>query len=151
MNERIAAPWIPTWIPATGHSLRHAGIHFDAVRMKGELGERVATELMLCTDFDAGPIVREFTGERYLYFLLPPQTASDLRWPPGVRTLTRGDGLLAYVGVPALSGETWPLGWRSVPSERVLFVAGALLEEVVERVAACCRPGPVRCQGRGAE
>ncbi|MFF4502900.1 hypothetical protein [Streptomyces sp. NPDC001401] len=136
MNERIAAPWIPTWIPASGHALRHAGIHFDAVRIGGGLGERIATELVLRTDFDAGPIVREFTGERYLYFLLPPQTASGFRWPPGVRALTRGDGTLAYVGVPALSGQTWPLGWRSVPSEGVRFVAGELLAEAVVSCAA---------------
>lgn len=138
MNERIFSPWIPTWIPASGHALRHAGIHFDAIRIKGELGERVATDLVLCTDFDAGPIVREFTGERYLYFLLPAQTASGFRWPPGVRALTRGDGTQAYVGVPALSGQTWPLGWRSVPSERVLFVAEELLAEVVGRVSRPC-------------
>jgi hypothetical protein len=134
MNERIAAPWIPTWIPATGLALRHAGIHFDAVRIRGAVGERVASELMSATDFDAGPVVQEFSGERNMYFLLPPQTASTFRWPPGVRALTRRDGVLAYVGVPALTGGTWPLGWRSMPSEGVPFVVGELLGEVV---AAC--------------
>lgn len=135
MNERIAAPWIPTWIPASGHALRHAGIHFDAVRIRGARAERVASELMLCTDFDAGPIVQEATGEQNMYFLLPPQTASTFRWPPGVRALTRGDRSLAYVGVPALTGVTWPLGWRSVPSVGVPFVDGELLGEAVGRVA----------------
>jgi hypothetical protein len=89
---------------------------------------------MAATDFDAGPVVQEFAGERNMYFLLPPQTASALRWPPGVRTLTRRNGVLAYVGVPALTGVTWPLGWRSTPSEQVPFVAGELLHEVVARV-----------------
>jgi hypothetical protein len=134
MNGRITAPWIPDWIPASGHALRHAGIHFDAVRIRGAAGERVASQLMQATDFDAGPVIQEFAGERNLYFLLPPQTAAAFRWPPGVRALTRGVGTLAYVGVPALTGVTWPLGWRSVPSERVPFVVEALLAEVVGRV-----------------
>ena len=113
MNERIDAPWLPTWIPATGHALRHAGVHFDAVRIRGVHGERIASELMVCTDFDAGPIVQEATG---------------------VRALTRGDRSLAYVGVPALTGVTWPLGWRSVPSRGVPYVMGELLWEVTGRV-----------------
>jgi hypothetical protein len=90
---------------------------------------------MSCTDFEAGPIVQEVSGEQNMYFLLPPQTASAFRWPPRVRALTRGDGSLAYVGVPALTGMTWPLGWRSVPSAGVPFVAGELLWEAVGRVA----------------
>ncbi|WP_328502633.1 hypothetical protein OG828_27720 [Streptomyces sp. NBC_00457] len=139
MNERIAAPWIPTWIPASGLALRHAGIHFDAVRIRGAAGERVANELMSATDFDAGPVVQEFTGERNMYFLLPPQTASAHRWPPGVRALTRGDGVLAYVGVPALTGTTWPLGWRSVPTAEVPFVRAELLWEVVDQVTGAAQ------------
>ncbi|MFB8774971.1 hypothetical protein [Streptomyces broussonetiae] len=135
MNERIAAPWIPTWIPASGHALRHAGVHFDAVRIRGELGRRVATELVLGTDFQAGPIVQEVTGERGMYFLLPPGTASVFTWPPGVRALTRKDGCQAYVGVPALTGVTWPLGWRSVPMPEALFVEGELLRAVVGRMS----------------
>lgn len=132
MNERIDAPWIPSWIPRSGHALRHAGVHFDAVRVKEPLAERVASELMRCTDFEAGPIVAEATGERNMYFLLPPQTAASFTWPPGVRALTRSDRGLAYVGVPALTGVTWPLGWRSVPSARTPFVVGELLWEAVE-------------------
>ncbi|MBN0045002.1 hypothetical protein JS756_12955 [Streptomyces actuosus] len=136
MYERIAAPWIPTWIPASGHALRHAGIHFDAVRLRGAVSERAARELLLATGFAAGPVVQEIAGERNMYFLLPPDTASGFRWPPGVRTLTRGDGRRAYVGVPALSGVTWPLVWRSEPSAGVPFVRGELLREVVGRVRA---------------
>ncbi|WP_458244441.1 hypothetical protein [Streptomyces sp. MAI_2237] len=131
MNERISAPWIPLWIPASGHALRHAGIHFDAVRVEGAAGERVASELMAATDFDAGPVVQEFAGDRNMYFLLPPQTASAHPWPPGARALTRGHGCLAYVGVPALTGVTWPLGWRSVPTRAKPFVDGELLSRIV--------------------
>ncbi|MEU3841979.1 hypothetical protein AB0E88_18340 [Streptomyces sp. NPDC028635] len=145
MNERIDAPWIPAWVPASGHALRHAGVHFDAVRIRGDQGERVATELMVRADFDAGPVVREVSGDRNLYFLLPPQTASEFRWPPGVRALTRRHGTLAYVGVPALTGMTWPLSWRSEPSEKAPFVAGELLREVVDGVVS--RAGSRRWQG----
>ncbi|AVH61354.1 hypothetical protein C4B68_22450 [Streptomyces dengpaensis] len=123
-----------SWIPATGHALRHAGIHFDAVRVGAPLAERVASELMLCTDFAAGPIVRELTGERNHYFLLPPQTVTAYAWPPGVRPLTRGDRGLAYVGVPALTGMTFPLDWRCLPSPEVPFVGVELLHEVVVRL-----------------
>ncbi|MFD0315736.1 hypothetical protein [Streptomyces flavalbus] len=136
MNERIDAPWVPTWIPASGHALRHAGVHFDAVRIRGDLGKRIASHLVLCTDFQAGPIVQEVTGELGMYFLLPPDTAAIFQWPPGVRALTRRDNFQAYVGIPALSGVTWPLGWRSVPSREAPFVEGELLREAVGRVTA---------------
>lgn len=89
---------------------------------------------MCRTGFDAGPIVRELTGERYMYFLLPPQTLSAYRWPPGVRALTRGDRGMAFVGVPALTGVTWPLDWRCLPSAGAPFVTGELLCEAVGRV-----------------
>ncbi|MEU5594365.1 hypothetical protein [Streptomyces sp. NPDC020298] len=95
------------------------------------MGERVAAELMSATDFDAGPIVQEAKGERNTYFLLSPGTASAFRWPPGVRALTRADRGLAYVGVPALSGDTWPLGWRSTPSAGVPYVEAGLLWRAV--------------------
>jgi hypothetical protein len=36
--------------------------------------------------------------------------------------------------VPALTGMTWPLGWRSAPSAGAPFVVGELLWEVVGRV-----------------
>jgi hypothetical protein len=134
MNAQTFPPDVHSWIPARGHALRHAGIHFDAVRIGAPLAERIASELVRCTDFDAGPIVRELTGERNQYFLLPPQTVSAYRWPSGVRALTRGDRGLAYVGVPALTGITWPLDWRSVPSAEVPFVEAELVHKVVGRV-----------------
>ncbi|MBZ9638757.1 hypothetical protein [Streptomyces sp. PSKA30] len=139
MNAETYSPRIHSWIPARGHALCHAGIHFDAVRIRGKLAERIASEMMCCTDFNAGPIVMEAAGERSVYFLLPPQTASSFKWPPAIRTLTRGDQSLAYVGVPALTGVTWPLGWRSVPTADVPFVDGELLREVVGRVSGVRR------------
>ncbi|MGV4987705.1 hypothetical protein ACWC0C_01065 [Streptomyces sp. NPDC001709] len=141
MNQRISTPRIPTWIPHSGHALRRAGVHFDAVRIEGAAGSRVASELMVRTGFAAGAIVQEATGARYMYFLLPPETVTAYDWPPEARTLTRGHRSVSYVGVPALTGATWPLGWRSVPTEERLFVVGELLEEVAGQVLA---PGAVR-------
>ncbi|OKJ99515.1 hypothetical protein AMK26_26130 [Streptomyces sp. CB03234] len=131
MNPRISLDRVPSWIPASGHALRHAGIHFDAVRIGGLLGEEVAYRLMEFTDFQAGPIVRELTGEQNLYFLLPPQTAAAHAWPAGTRALSRAGRSAAFVGIPALDGLTWPLDWRSHPTEEVPFVEPDLLHEMV--------------------
>ncbi len=90
---------MPDWVPATGHALRHAGIHFDAIR-------------------------------------LPPQTAAGYVWPAGARALSRQAGALAFVGVPAVAGETYPLGWRSLPTREVPFVEVELLQEMVTRAAS---------------
>ncbi|WP_307537918.1 hypothetical protein [Streptomyces sp. V3I8] len=139
MNSETAPVRVHAWIPASGHGLRHAGIHFDAVRVAGVLAEQVAYELMQFTDFEAGPIVRESTGCRYLYFLLPPQSAAGFRWPAGVRALGRDSRGWAYVGVPALDGPTWPLEWRSVPTAEVPFVEAGLLHEVVSRLIGAVR------------
>ncbi|MEV8306847.1 hypothetical protein AB0P36_05655 [Streptomyces flavidovirens] len=135
MNSETA----PSWVPTSGHALRHAGIHFGAVRIEGILGEQAAYELLQFTDFRAGPIVREDTGARNMYFLLPPQTAAAHRWPAGVRALSRNAGCAAFVGVPALSGATWPLRWQSRPTVEVPFVDGELLREMVERAARAVR------------
>ncbi|MEU7583611.1 hypothetical protein AB0B50_39240 [Streptomyces sp. NPDC041068] len=129
MNSETSSLRVHDWIPATGHALRHAGIHFDAVRIGGALGEQIAYGLMQFTEFRAGPIIREATGGRYFYFLLPPQTAESYTWPIGARALSRGAGGLAYVGVPALDGYTWPLDWRSHPTAEVPFVEVELLHE----------------------
>lgn len=93
----------------------------------------MAYRLMEFTDFQAGPIVRELAGEQNLYFLLPPQTAAGFAWPAGVRALSRGARSAAFVGIPALDGLTWPLDWRSLPTDEVPFVDPALLREMVER------------------
>jgi hypothetical protein len=139
MNSETSPVRVHSWIPASGHGLRHAGIHFDAVRIAGVLAEQVAYEIIQFTDFQAGPIIRESTGCRYMYFLLPPQSAAGLRWPAGVRALGRGARGWAYVGVPAPGGLTWPLDWRSEPTPEVPFVEVGLLHEVVSRLTSAVR------------
>ncbi|MCX4447655.1 hypothetical protein [Streptomyces sp. NBC_01789] len=123
---------MPCWIPVNGHALRHAGIHFDAVRITGSLGEQVAYELMQFTDFQAGPIVRSSIGMRSMYFLVPPGTARAYRWPAGADALTRKGS--DFVGVPALHGMTYPLDWRSAPTVQEPFVETALLFELLTKV-----------------
>ncbi|MEU6991539.1 hypothetical protein ABZ953_12890 [Streptomyces sp. NPDC046465] len=133
MNSETSSLRVHDWIPASGHALRHAGIHFDAVRVGGVFGEKTTYELQQFTDFRAGPVVREATGGRYFYFLLPPLEATTYDWPAGARALSRGAGVFAFVGVPALDGYTWPLDWQSRPTADVPFVEGELLYEAVRR------------------
>ncbi|WP_181160640.1 hypothetical protein [Streptomyces solincola] len=40
-NEKL-----PDWVPASGHQLRLAGVHFDAVRVRGVRGEAVLHEIV---------------------------------------------------------------------------------------------------------
>ncbi|MCX4675195.1 hypothetical protein OG413_07645 [Streptomyces sp. NBC_01433] len=135
MEKRSSLDPVPCWVPATGHALRHVGIHFDAVRAIGMLGEEIAYEIMQFTDFHAGPIVRSRIGERGMYFLLPPQTATAYRWPRGVEALHRIERGAAFIGVPALDGATWPLDWRSRPTTEAPFVDAGLLHELAVKVA----------------
>lgn len=123
---------MPSWIPATGHALRLAGIHFDAVRIIGILGEQVAYEVLQFTDFQAGPIVRSRIGDRSMYFLLPPGSARAYRWPVGAEALVREGA--AFVGVPAVRGLTYPLDWRSLPTDQVPFMDAELLFELLREV-----------------
>ncbi|MFS8199388.1 hypothetical protein ACLVWQ_11945 [Streptomyces sp. CWNU-52B] len=139
MNSETAPVRVHPWIPASGHGLRHAGIHFDAVRIAGVLAEQVAYEVIQFTDFQAGPIVRESTGLRHMYFLLPPQSTQGFRWPAGVRALGRDARGWAFVGVPALGGLTWPLDWRSKPTPDEPFVDAELLHAVVSRLIGVVR------------
>ncbi|MCX2180929.1 hypothetical protein KV205_10350 [Streptomyces sp. SKN60] len=139
MNSRKSLDTLPHWVPATGHALRHVGVHFDAVRIAGFLGEDVAYRLMEFTDFRAGPIVRAETGPQYHYFLLPPGAAAGHAWPAPARALGRSGGAgggEAFVGIPALYGVTWPLGWRSRPTEEEPFVEPGLLCEMAVRALA---------------
>ncbi|MFE9818853.1 hypothetical protein [Streptomyces sp. NBC_00236] len=132
MDQKSSPDLMPSWIPATGHALRHAGIHFDAVRIIGILGEQVAYEVMQFTDFRAGPIIRSRIGDRSMYFLLPPGSARAYRWPVGAEALVREGA--AFVGVPAVHGLTYPLDWRSLPSAQVPFVDAELLFELLREV-----------------
>ncbi len=135
MNWETSPLRVHDWIPASGHALRHAGIHFDAVRVDGPPGERIMYDLTQLTEFHVGPVIREATGARYFYFLLPPGTAKSYGWPAGARPLGRSSAGFAYVGVPALDGWTWPLDWRSLPTAEAPFIEGQLLHDVTRRVA----------------
>ncbi|MEV7233757.1 hypothetical protein AB0N06_07120 [Streptomyces sp. NPDC051020] len=136
MERKSSLDPAPSWVPASGHALRYAGIHFDAVRIGGLQGEQVAYELMQFTDFRAGPIVRSRIGARSMYFLLPPQTARAYRWPAGAEAMSRDRRAAAFVGVPAMHGLTWPLDWRSLPTAETPFVDAALLHELTVGVLA---------------
>ncbi|NUK04723.1 hypothetical protein HRW21_37805 [Streptomyces lunaelactis] len=113
----------PEWVPLAGHQLRVSGVHFDAVRIQGVRGEQAAARLIAAADGDAGPVVCEATGFRWMYFLLPPGTALEHAWPLGVQRFgIAGSRTVAYIGIPALGGNTWPLRWYSEPTPTAPFV-----------------------------
>ncbi|WP_254399647.1 hypothetical protein [Streptomyces sp. AC602_WCS936] len=117
----------PSWVPLAGHQLHLAGVHFDAVRVDGIRGELVADWLVEATADDAGPIVCEAGGGRWVYFLLAPGEVSAYDWPLGVQQLGGRGRTVTYVGVPALEGNTWPLRWYSVPTATVPYVSATKL------------------------
>ncbi|MFI6550461.1 hypothetical protein ACIBO9_45200 [Streptomyces prunicolor] len=127
MNRAVSAG--PRAIPASGHQLRLTGVHFDAVRIEGVRGERVAARLIEDADGDAGPVVCEAAGFRWMYFLLAPREVRRHNWPLGVQQFGgRGTRSVTYIGIPALDGNTWPLRWSSEPTVTAPFVeAGRLL------------------------
>ncbi|MFF7388361.1 hypothetical protein ACFZAE_07860 [Streptomyces scabiei] len=115
----------PPWVPVSGHRLRVIGVHFDAVRIEGEHGELVADRLVEVTDGDAGPVVLEQAGFRWVYFLLRPGTVHRHAWLPGVQRFGLNSANLrrvTYVGIPALDGNTYPLRWYSEPTPQVPYV-----------------------------
>ncbi|MFP3988900.1 hypothetical protein U9R90_15630 [Streptomyces sp. E11-3] len=121
----------PDWVPLAGHHLRRTGVHFDAVRVQGVRGEQVAADLMKAADGDAGPVICEAAGFRWMYFLLPPGTTAAYRWPLGVQRFGRAQRTVTYVGVPALEGNTWPLAWLSAPTPSAPYVVPELLWDAV--------------------
>ncbi|MDI9883887.1 hypothetical protein QMZ92_05615 [Streptomyces sp. HNM0645] len=120
------------WIPVSGFRLRKAGVHFDAVRVDGDDGRRLADLLDRMTGGDPGPIVTEANGCRGVYFLLPAASTAHRSWPRGVTRYNSVAGGVGYVPVPALDGPTWPLAWRVPPVANDRFVHPLLL-----RTAAC--------------
>ena len=128
---------LPDWIPASGHQLRLTGVHFDAVRIEGVRGEQVATRLIESADGDAGPVVCEAAGFRWMYFLLAPGEVRRHNWPLGVQQFGgRGARTVTYIGIPALYGNTWPLRWYSEPTVTAPFVEAGRLGAVLELVGA---------------
>jgi hypothetical protein len=127
MNNAIHRP---DWVPAAGHQLRVTGVHFDAVRIEGVRGELVAARLIEAAGGDAGPVVCEASGFRWMYFLLAPGEVRKYDWPLGVQRFGgKGMRSVTYIGIPALDGNTWPLRWYSEPTPDTPYVdPGALLD-----------------------
>ncbi|WP_432135087.1 MULTISPECIES: hypothetical protein [unclassified Streptomyces] len=124
----------PDWVPAAGHQLRLVGVYFDAVRVEGRRGEAVAEWLVERSDGDAGPIVCEAGGSRWVYFLLPPGMSQGYDWPLGVQRLGgRGEHTVTYLGIPALDGDTWPLRWYSEPTRTAPYVDPPALHATLTR------------------
>ncbi|MEV6168170.1 hypothetical protein AB0L99_08085 [Streptomyces sp. NPDC051954] len=124
----------PEWVPLAGHQLCVSGVHFDAVRIQGVRGEQVAADLIEAADGDAGPVVCEAVGFRWMYFLLAPGAARGQQWPLGVQRFCgagSGSRTVTYVGIPALDGNTWPLRWYSEPTVTAPFVEAGRLRGVV--------------------
>ncbi|TRO61645.1 hypothetical protein OG718_30135 [Streptomyces sp. NBC_00258] len=113
----------PEWVPLAGHQLRLSGIHFDTIRVQGVRGEQVAADLVEAADGDAGPVVCEAVGFRWMYFLLAPGAARAHTWPLGVQRFGgAGSRTVTYIGIPALDGNTWPLQWYSEPTPTTPYV-----------------------------
>lgn len=120
-------------------------MHFDAVRVDGDDGRRLAGLMGTITAGDPGPIVVESTGRRGVYFYLPVGTSGRRGWPPGVTRFNAGPGCLSYVPVPALSGDTGPLSWCFPPTAPGRFVHPLLLLNTATGLfhdleAACLTP-----------
>ncbi|MEU9172095.1 hypothetical protein AB0D34_30595 [Streptomyces sp. NPDC048420] len=124
------------WVPASGHQLRLAGVHFDAVRIEGVRGELAAARLIEAADGDAGPVVCEVTGYRWMYFLLAPGEVRRHNWPLGVQRFgERRSRAVTYIGIPALDGNTWPLRWYSEPTLTAPHVEAGLLRKALAPAA----------------
>ncbi|QQM42416.1 hypothetical protein [Streptomyces liliifuscus] len=108
-------PLAPDWVPLTGLQLRRAGVRFDAVRVDGSRGRRLADTLARMTGGNPGPVVEEANARRAVYFLVPAGSTAHRAWPDGVTRLAAGPGHVSYIPVPALDGPTWPLSWRYRP------------------------------------
>ncbi|CAM5427439.1 hypothetical protein SABIM44S_02015 [Streptomyces abikoensis] len=108
MNQQVCVTEID-WLPARGHQLRKTGVHFDAVRVRGGEGRRLAQAMAMLTCGHPGPIIAEANNGGAVCFLVNPGSTSGHAWPPGV---TRLD----YVLIPALYSATWPLSWWRVPT-----------------------------------
>lgn len=122
----------PEWVPDSGSQLRKTGIYFDAIRIAGERGRQVAALIEPQCAGEPGPVIHEVIGRRWVYFILPPGTVHDFGWPPQAeRYSTATPGRIAFIGIPALWGDTWPLFWRCAPNPERPFVDPAMLHAAV--------------------
>jgi hypothetical protein len=134
----------PDWVPAQGHAIRLAGVHFDAVRVRGCPGEEVLSTLLAERGGAAGPVIHGAQSNE-VTFLVRAGTTDAYAWPVSWNfavmsaSLSRRD----YIGVPALTGATWPLLWRSMPTAREPFVSTAALHDAVGRCLGPSRAVPM--------
>jgi hypothetical protein len=115
------------WIPDSGFHLRKAGVQFDAVRVDGDDGRRLADLMEELVGGEPGPVVTESNGRRGVYFLVPAGSTAGRPWPRVVTTFNGATGRISYVPVPALGGDTWPLAWRYPPTRAGRFVHTLIL------------------------
>jgi hypothetical protein len=115
------------WVPDSGFQLRKAGVQFDAVRVDGEAGRRLADLMEELVGGEPGPVVTEANGRRGVYFFVPPGTTAHRCWPREATVLNSTKGRVSYVPVPALGGRTWPLAWRYPPTGPGRFVHTLIL------------------------
>ncbi|CAD5967021.1 hypothetical protein ACWGH7_14445 [Streptomyces cyaneofuscatus] len=120
------------WLPDSGFQLRKAGVQFDAVRVDGETGRRLADLMEELVGGEPGPVVTEANGRRGVYFLVPPGSTAHRCWPREVTILNSTRNRVSYVPVPALEGRTWPLSWRYPPTGPGRFVHTLILINAVE-------------------
>lgn len=120
------------WVPDSGFQLRKAGVQFDAVRVDGETGRRLADLMEELVGGEPGPVVTEANGRRGVYFLVPPGSTAHRCWPREVTILNSTRNRVSYVPVPALEGRTWPLSWRYPPTGPGRFVHTLILINAVE-------------------
>ncbi|MFE3718448.1 hypothetical protein [Streptomyces cyaneofuscatus] len=120
------------WVPDSGFQLRKAGVQFDAVRVDGETGRRLADLMEELVGDEPGPVVTEANGRRGVYFLVPPGSTAHRSWPREVTILNSTRNRVSYVPVPALEGRTWPLSWRYPPTGPGRFVHTLILINAVE-------------------
>lgn len=132
------------WVPASGFQLRKAGVQFDAVRVDGDDGRKLASLMEAITGGEPGPIVTEANGRRGVYFLVPAGSTARKAWPPHMTRLNAAPGYVSYVPVPALSGRTWPLAWYFPPTEPGRFVHTLLLLNVADALLGGRRSAALR-------
>ncbi|MBT2426816.1 hypothetical protein J7F02_14315 [Streptomyces sp. ISL-112] len=120
------------WVPDSGFQLRKAGVQFDAVRVDGETGRRLADLMEELVGGEPGPVVTEANGRRGVYFLVPPGSTAHRCWPREVTILNSTRNRVSYVPVPALEGRTWPLSWRYPPTGPGRFVHTLILINAAE-------------------
>jgi hypothetical protein len=102
-------------------------VQFDAVRVDGDDGRRLADLMGELAGGEPGPVVSESNGRRGVYFLVPAGSTAGRPWPRGATTFNAATGRISYVPVPALGGDTWPLMWRYPPTCAGRFVHTSIL------------------------